>query len=109
MAELLFLRNSLKGNAITQLSYYFFKKIVPHCLGGELLPGSSGVAVTSGQAVLTNDRRGVLLSGAVWWAGAGDNWCIILGQLFATLDVCISVSFSVTLSFIFLFISEPLP
>lgn len=67
------------------------------------------MAVTSGQAVLTSDRRGVLLSGAVWWAGAGDNWCIILSQLFATLDVCISVSFSVTLSFIFLFISEPLP
>ena len=44
---------------------------------------------------------GVLLSGAVWWAGPGDNWCIILSQLFATLDVCISVNLSVTHSFIF--------
>lgn len=67
------------------------------------------MAVTSGKAVLTSDMRGVLLSGAVWWAGPGDNWCIILSQLFATLDVCISVSFSVTHSFIFLLISEALP
>lgn len=99
MAELLFLRSSLKGNAITQLIYYFFLKIVSHCLGGELLPGSSGVAVTSGKAVLTSDLRGVFFSGAVWWAGPGDNWCIILSLRFATLDVCISVNLSVTHSF----------
>ena len=37
MAELLFLRNSLKGNAINQLiSIIIKKKIVPHSLEGEL-------------------------------------------------------------------------
>ena len=67
------------------------------------------MAVTSGKAVLTSDMRGVLLSGAVWWAGPGDNCCIILSQLFASLDVCISVNLSVTHSFTFLFISKRLP